>query len=157
MGRKKERARQMTTISLPAEIGGKDAFRATNPAILLLRKLLSCHCRKPYGSISEIAPILRISGEVAQYGEEEYQNLSYDRSDNSVSVDVVIPARKWTSMSEAEFREYLFERVSGGIRVCVKELISRNFSIDQDTLAADLNRVKQLYVSPSDTGGWPRH
>lgn len=136
----------MTEISLPAEIGGKDAFQVTNVLILELRKLLSEHCRKKYAPIREIAPILRISGEIADYGAERNENLKFNKRESYVTIDVVVPKSAWTGMEERPLRAYLVTRVVSGIWACAAYLRIKSLPVEDSVLARDLESVRQLYL-----------
>ena len=126
-------------ITLGADVGGSDAYDATNDHVLKLRKSLGERCLGPYSeTIREIALVLRIDGAVQAWGKTGAKVMAM-RTNAFVTADIFVPAHIWKDQDITVLQDFL----GGGIRLAISEIgdyvARRGYSLNREGLERDID------------------
>ena len=139
------------TITLGADVGGRDADLATNSHIMLLRRLLAIECVGPYSSVfKEFALVLRIDGSVQSWGKRGIDYNRLQKKSGYATADIFVPKDVWQPTEGSEFRCYVEREVGRAIRQIADRAIKANVPIADELLIADVDRATSLFLSQSD-------
>lgn len=87
-------------ITFGADIGDVNAGKAISPHLYELRKLNYRFCDKIYcEEIDEIAPILRVDGDLAYWGFEGCEKLRLSKKYRYITIDVGMPRSRWEGIN----------------------------------------------------------
>lgn len=106
----------MTTITVSAEMGGRDAEQAILPHLRTLKTALKGRSFEGF-PLPEVAFILRVDGtdwRDHSYGLSGPGNIAFDRNRQWVSVDLGIPSEQWAGRAPAKVAAF----VAGAIMAC---------------------------------------
>jgi hypothetical protein len=134
-------------VTLGADVGGKDAYAATNEAVLALRKLLTQKCKGPYGTtVKEIALVLRIDGSIQAWGKSGPEGAAFREKSTVATVDVFITAREWQSQDAHQVRRVLAKGTADAIEALAALAERRKIDIAIDRLRADVSAATVDYL-----------
>jgi hypothetical protein len=134
-------------VTLGADVGGKDAFSATNQHVLALRSLLRQECAKASGSfLKEIALVLRVDGSVQAWGKSGVDNISFQKKKAFVTADIFVPVDIWSTGDTSNIRRFLVDQVTCAIRLVVEEVNRQGMISDGKTLEDSLENVRRQYL-----------
>lgn len=134
-------------VTLGADVGGKDAFDATNQHVLVLRNLLRQECLAvPREGINEIALVLRIDGSVQAWGESGVGKVSFQKKRAFVTADIFVSIDVWSTGDASNIRRFLVEQVLCAIQLIVDELDRKGIALDGKVFQYALEKVRQLYL-----------
>lgn len=135
-------------VSLGADVGGKDAYEATNVSILALRRLLQKKCRGPYGvSIQEFALVLRIDGSVQAWGKRGAESAAFRRKNTFATVDFYIPISEWSGHDVAHIRKVLAAGVMEAIEKLVELAQRKKIDIASNDLRRDVDAAANEFLA----------
>jgi len=126
-------------ITIGAQCGGPDTGPLSQIKVDLWRALRES-CRKSYcPSIDEYALVLRIAGQLDDFGPESIERIRRRRSDRYITADIVVPEAVWRPLTHAQSRQYLANRVRAAIVACAKRLSEDREAIDTTALLASVD------------------
>lgn len=135
-------------VTLGADVGGKDAFNATNQHVLALRNLLRQECSRPSGDlIKEIALVLRIDGSVQAWGKSGVDNISLQKKKTFVTADIFVPVDVWSSGEASGIRRFLFDQVAQAIQLVVENVNRQGVTLEGKALEDALANVRRQYLN----------
>lgn len=127
------------TVTLGADVGGKDADAATNADVLALRRCLEAECRGPYGKgFDEFALVLRIDGSVQAWDKRGVGNVRLQRHLRYATADIFVPRSSWSAERTGTFRTYIVEGVTAAIGEIVARALRAGDDIAADALCRDV-------------------
>jgi hypothetical protein len=135
------------TVTLGADVGGKDADAATNADVLALRRCLEASCRGPYSTtFDEIALVLRIDGSVQAWNTRGVANVRLQRKLRYATADIFVPRSSWSSESTGTFRGDIAEGVTEAVSDIVARSLRAGDDIDADALLRDVATAKIQFL-----------
>ncbi|WP_141243638.1 hypothetical protein [Pseudomonas indica] len=133
-------------ITLGADVGGKDAFSATNQHVLALRSLLRQVDSKTSGGVlKEIALVLRVDGSVQAWGKSGVDNISFQKRKAFITADIFVPADVWSAGDAVSIRRFLWDQIMCAIRLVVEYVNRQGISLDGTNLKEALENAGQQY------------
>ncbi|TXT20454.1 MAG: hypothetical protein FD134_2899 [Gallionellaceae bacterium] len=134
-------------VTLGADVGGKDAFSATNQHVLALRSLLRQECSKASGGIlKEIALVLRVDGSVQAWGKSGVENISFQKMKAFVTADIFVPVDVWSTGDASSIRRFLLDQVACAIRLVVEDVNRQGVALDGKPMKDALENVRRQYL-----------
>lgn len=133
-------------FSLPGEFGGIGSSLYHMSHAIRLVKLFKEHMQGDYlKTIDEFCVILRVSGDVTDYGGDGPELLRYQKKSRYIKVDFVIPESKWRGRSP----EFIKNNFCNGIRECFRLMVERAEKakelIDKQKLIDDFEKSMALF------------
>jgi hypothetical protein len=147
LGQKNERGMKAVkpSVSLGADVGGKDAHAATADDCMALRQALTHECRGPYGpAFSEFALVARIDGSVQRWGKRGVENVRLQRKSKYATADIYVPESVWAE-GPTPFRAFLATNIAAAIQAIVERAEEGGDSIDSNRLLADVKRATEQF------------
>jgi len=136
------------SITLGADVGGKDAHVATNEHILALRKLLREECCGGYSTnIKEFSLVLRIDGCVQAWGMSGADNFAYRKKSSYATADIYLPKDAWEGKSPNAFRRVLASEVKGAINRLAEYIQGQGISVAIDDLNHDIDQALGRFLA----------
>lgn len=135
------------SITLGADVGGKDAHLATHEHILALRKLLRQDCHGVYSyAIKEFALVLRVDGEIQAWGKSGVDGVKMGKKNSFVTADIFVPKEVWSESAHG-FREF----IASGFQVAIEEIIKyaqgRGVDLSAEILRRDVGVALEKYLA----------
>jgi hypothetical protein len=125
------------TITLGADVGGKDAHTSTAGDVLALRRCLEAECRGSYGTaFDEFALVLRIDGAVQTWNKCGVDNVRLQRKLRYATADIFVPRASWSAETAGSFRRC----IADGVTAAMSEIVTRATRAGDDIKADDLCR-----------------
>ncbi len=135
------------TVTLGADVGGKDAHEATQAHVLRLRRLLANECSGPYSeTIKEIALVLRIDGSVQAWGKSGVSGVKLQKKNSFATADIYVPRDVWASHDPSVFREFLASEVKAAIVSICETANRRGVVLLRDELERDVYAAAQSFI-----------
>jgi hypothetical protein len=123
-------------ITLGAQCGGPDTGPISKIKIDLWRALQD-ECRDSFcPAIDEYAIVLRISGELDDFGAESIGRIRRRRPDRYITADIVIPESVWRPLTFDQSKFYLAGRVRAAIVAMADRLTDDREDVDSVALLA---------------------
>lgn len=133
------------TISLDA--GGSRAGRTFGPVYRELNELLAHECQDRYSDeIDRLCPVLRVSGEVADFAFRGFAALRRNRRTRVVTFDVGILREDWEDKGPAEIRGSLLQILREATRAAVVAIEGRG-SLREMKVVELLDRVGTRFLA----------
>ena len=105
-----------------------------------LWRLFVHHCHSTYcQSIAHYALVLKIDGEILQFGAESIQKIRFSKRDRFIGADIVVPEIVWRDMRRNEWRDYLARRVRETLQICVARLRKDKEAVDETLLFGEID------------------
>ncbi len=122
-----------------------------------LNEIFESRLRKDYGQkVNLLAIILRVSGELQDFGSEGPERLYYRRQGRYLEIDLAIPRDAWEEQPPDPVRIYL----TGGLRAAFKSLKERLNKVDAvadvDAWEADFEACLQQFAEENGRHEEPR-
>ena len=134
-------------ITFGAEVGGPKADKAVGPHLMELRKLLYRFCDKIYcEEIDEIAPILRVDGDLAYWEFEGCEKLRLSKKYRYITIDVGMPRSRWEGNNAKDIRNYLIDNLKKALELMVKRLVKEKYKVKEHELWNDFGKVKDEFL-----------
>ncbi|ALC85157.1 hypothetical protein AM499_04505 [Bacillus sp. FJAT-22090] len=134
-------------ITFGAQIGDPKADKAVGPHLIELRKLLYKFCNKIYcKEIDEIAPILRVDGDLAYWEFEGCEKLRLSKKYRYITIDVGMPRSRWEGISAKDIRNYLIDNLKKALELMVKRLEKEKYNVKEDELWNDFAKVEGEFL-----------
>ena len=134
-------------VTLGADVGGKDAFTATNQHVLALRSLLHQECSGSFGSpLKEISLILRVDGSVQSWGKRGVENVTFYKKKSSVTADIFVPVDVWATGDAVSLQLFLVDQVIHAIQLVVEFVNCQGLVLNEKELECALKSVRQKYL-----------
>jgi hypothetical protein len=93
-------------ITFGLEMGGVKAAEAVQPHLIELRRLLKKYCNKQYtNELDEIAPILRVDGDLWFFEFEGCEKLRLSKKYRYITIDIGMPRSKWEGVHSNHSRQ----------------------------------------------------
>lgn len=135
-------------ITLGADVGGKDAFGATNQHILELRGLLRQISSSAFGcTLKEIALVLRVDGSVQAWGKNGVDNIYFQKKKAFVTADIFVSADVWMTGDSSRIRQFLLDQVACAIRLVVENVNQQGVSLNEVDLIEAIEEVRRQYLN----------
>jgi hypothetical protein len=141
---------RIDVVTLGADVGGKDAYLATNEYVLALRKLLSAECQGFYSDIiKEFALVLRIDGSVQKWGKRGVDNVVINNKKSCATADIFVPIEIWLQGDKAVTKKFIGSGVLEALTK-IKELAERNkIIVEFGELYRDAERAVDTFMKQS--------
>ena len=137
-------------VTLGADVGGRDAFAATNEHVLALRCALAEFCEGPYGSaIQEVALALRIDGSVQAWMKSGVAGLAIRSKQAYATADIYVPREAWENQTAVSLRNFLAAEIVAAVSEIVLRLARKGIHIEGDELKADVRNAVMQFTSAS--------
>lgn len=134
-------------ITFGADIGDASAGKAVSPHLFELRKLIYRFCDKIYcEEIDEIAPILRVDGDLAYWEFEGCEKLRLSKKHRYITIDIGMPRSRWEGNNAKDIRNYLFDNLKEALELMVKRLKKEKFKVDDNELWTDFAKVEGEFL-----------
>lgn len=141
-------AENLESITLGADVGGKDAHTATHEHVLILRKLLRQECQGPYSqTIKQIAIVLRIDGSVQAWGKSGVETVAIQRKNTFATADIFVPREAWSTANSQELRHFLADGVKTAIERISKSAQDRGISLSHEGLQHDVGSAIDKFLA----------
>lgn len=135
---------KMDSVSLGADVGGRDAFEATEGEVLKLRRALIRSCLSAHnGTVSEIALVLRIDGNIQSWGKVGVDNIVFKDGKKRVEADIFVTSDVWKK--KGLFREYMIKTLIGIPAAIAEKAQKRKVVFDSESWSADISRATSEY------------
>jgi len=129
----------MSIISIGGQSGGSKDGGIKKIKVDLYKELgktcLSTYCE----AIEKYAPVLRVDGNIRQFGNEEITRLRFARKQRYITADIQIPESIWSSKTKNEIRDYIAQKVRESIVLFVARLKKEKFEVDEQALFRDID------------------
>ena len=140
-------------ITLGADVGGKDAFNATNDDVLALRRLLrGVNQSSPididapaHRLLKEISLILRIDGAVQAWGQTGVSNVAINTKRSIATADIFVPAAVWKGEGPFSVRQFLVNQTKMAIRLVTEAARKHGFALNSKHLEYSIEKVAEKY------------
>ncbi len=99
------------------------------------------------GEIDCLCPVLRVSGEVTDFGFRGFRALKLIRKLRVATFDVGIPMGEWEAKTPPELRQVVFHSIDGAVREAVAQLEKQGFPPETKVVEL-LERVGKRFVRP---------
>ncbi len=137
----------MDVISIGVQSGGPEAEYIGKIKVHLYQALRdscnSTHC----DDLDEYAPILRIDGAFAQFGDEGITRLRFAKKQRYITADIQIPESVWRPKDRNQIKDYLAQKVRECIQVFVQRLKKDNVTVDELTLFSEIDNGIAHFLS----------
>lgn len=139
---------QPATVTLGAQVGGRDADEAMRPHYLPLRQLLAVACVGPYSAIlREIALVLRIDGSLDQWERRGVALVRMQRKGGYATADIFVPVPVWRDGDDRAIRAFLAEHTRAAIRQIIERARGAGIPIEAERLLGDVSLATHRYVA----------
>ncbi|SFC51203.1 hypothetical protein SAMN05443252_10430 [Bacillus sp. OV322] len=133
-------------ITFGAQMGDIEADNAVAPHLVELSKLLVRFCNKHYCvEVDEIAPVLRVDGDLWCFGFEGCEKLRLSKKSRYITVDIGMPISRWKGINGYDIRKYLINNLREAVKLMVKRLNKENFTVNEKELWTDFNKVEKEF------------
>ena len=113
-------------ITFGAQMGDSASSKAVSPHLVELQQLLYKHCDKIYcEEIDEIAPILRVDGDLWYWEFEGCEKLRLSKKYRYITIDVGMTRSRWEGINGLDIRNYLLENLKEALELMVIRLKKR--------------------------------
>ncbi|MFC6039536.1 hypothetical protein ACFPYN_08875 [Paenisporosarcina macmurdoensis] len=134
-------------ITFGADIGDVNAGKVVGPHLFELRKLIYRFCDKIYcEEIDEIAPILRVDGDLAYWEFEGCEKLRLSKKYRYITIDVGMPRSKWEGLNGIEIKNYLIDNLKEALELMVKRLKKEKYKVNENELWTDFAKVEGEFL-----------
>jgi hypothetical protein len=129
-------------VTLGAQMGGKDAYAATDTDVLALRRLLEKECRSSYSSVfDEFALILRIDGSIESWGKCGVEHVRLQRKARYAMAEIYVPRYVWSADNPGNFRRFLASEVESAVQEIAERARKAKVPVRSDLLLRDVRRA----------------
>ncbi len=112
-----------------------------------LWRLFIQHCHSTYcPSIAHYALVIKIDGEILQFGAESIQKIRFSKRDRFIGADISVPEIVWRDMTRNEWRDYLASRVRETLQMCVARLLKDKQPVDEPLLFGEIDVAIQKFA-----------
>ena len=134
------------TVTLGADVGGKDAHAATKGDVLALRRCLKAACSGIFGTaFDEFALVLRIDGSVQAWNRRGVDNVRLQRKLRYATADIFVPRSSWSGESAESFRSCIADGVTAAIGEIVSRALRAGDDIKSDALCRDVATATRAF------------
>ncbi|PUB09977.1 hypothetical protein [Paenisporosarcina sp. OV554] len=134
-------------ITFGAQLGDPKADKAVGPHLMELCKLLYRFCDKIYcEEIDEIAPILRVDGELWYWEFEGCEKLRLSKKYRYITIDVGMPRSRWEGINGIDIRNYLIENLKLALELMVKRLKKEKYKVNENGIWTDFAKVEGEFL-----------
>jgi len=134
-------------ITFGADIGDANAGKVVSPHLLELRNLIYRFCDKIYcEEIDEIAPILRVDGDLAYWGFEGCEKLRLSKKHRYITIDIGMPRSRWEGNNAKDIRSYLIDNLKEALELMVNRIKKEKFKVHDNDLWTDFAKVEGEFL-----------
>lgn len=137
-------------VIVGADFGGSEAAFQVLPVLRSLKRALNDNLTGAYyAELRAFSIVLRVSGDVTDFGSEGPEQLEHLRKDATLAIDLVVPQIKWRDVPEDQIRNYLAELLKDCFELLVQRALSMGELSDPDRLRSDFHAaMKQFRNNP---------
>ncbi len=130
-----------TIVDFAAEFGGRDAASRVLPHFRALKRAAK-KVQLPDFPFPELVFILRVDGEISQYGNSGIDNFDFDKAGEYLSLDIVM-----TLQNQEKVIEFISSSLINSSEEITKEMSCRKIGlIDADNIKNCMNELIANYV-----------
>ena len=134
------------TVTLGADVGGRDAHDATNDAVLALRKCLQAACTEPYSAVlSKIHLLVQIDGSIQSWGKSGVDRVFIRPALACATADIFVPSDEW--QTPARFRAFLARNVVEAVSKVGERTVQRKQPLALERLVQDVESAVKSFLS----------
>jgi hypothetical protein len=135
-------------IMLGMQTEGSKAGRKMAPLFVAFNQILRKYTNRSYcESIKEFSVILRVSGELGDFGFEGLKYLRRSRKNNYITIDAGIPQEHWKDASETHLKEYLANLVQKAVHCMIERLKKDKELVNEAQLWTDYDTASKEFLS----------
>lgn len=134
-------------ITFGAQMGDSASSKAVSPHLDELKQLLYKHCNKRYcEEIDEMAPILRVDGELWYWEFEGCEKLRLSKKYRYITIDVGMLRSRWEGNNAKDIRNYLIDNLKKALELMVKRLDKEKYKVKENELWNDFAKVEGEFL-----------
>ena len=96
---------------------------------------------------TEFAFILRVDGEIHNWGRAGTSHLRYTKKDKCVQIDVFMPEEVWRSGDDFSIRKYLHDQFNDGFALMIQRLKKANVELDYADIVPQFQAAINVFLS----------
>ena len=134
------------TVTLGADVGGRDAHDATNKFVVALRKRLEVACIAPYSEVlSKIHLLVQIDGSIQSWGKSGVDRVFIRPALGYATADMYVPSVEW--QTPTRFRAFLARNVLEAVAKVGERAVQRKQPLALIRLVRDVESAVQSFLS----------
>jgi len=151
----------MSELRMGIVIGG-DYGDAKSGALYMpmkyrLNQLFEEHCSKSYSpNLDSFSIVLRVSGRIWNFDSEGVERLRRSRKKRYITVDIVIPQKRWKNVPAEKVRDDLAAIVRKALEQEVTRLAKDREDVKQAEFWTDVDKVLQTFLAEKVPSGFPK-
>ena len=142
-------------IEISTQYGDVISADVFGPMHLRLKQIFELTMRRDYGvKVTMLCIILRVSGELWDFGTEGPERLFYRRKGQYLEIDLAIPRQAWEEQPLEKVRRYLVDGLRETFAMLRERLVRVDKNVDIEAWQADFERcLKQFENEAGGAGG----
>lgn len=136
----------MSIISIGVQAGGPNDGGIGKIKVDLYKEFEK-HCTSTFcESVNEYAPVIRVDGNITQFGEEEITRLRFAKKQKYITADIQVPESVWKPKSKNQIRDYIASKVRDSIVLFVERLKKDKLEINDLSLLGEVDKAIESFL-----------